>query len=219
MTLLPLFPLSTVLAPGAQLPLRVFETRYVAMLRDIAGDEGDPRLTPREFGVIALKRGREVGGEVTELHTMGCRARMIHLATSADGTFEVIVIGTERFRVRAIDGGQTPYLLGEVDKVTEAESSVPTDDLVDSVIASLSQWCELVRLEPTEAPPRDPRQLSYWLIDGLMLEVADRQRLLEAPDDGARLGLGHSLLRREIALAEALGAIAPTPFTDPPSAN
>ena len=66
--LLPLFPLSTVLFPGMRLPLHIFEERYrllVAYLRD--------HPEPRRFGVIGIRKGREVGAAgVTALHEVGC---------------------------------------------------------------------------------------------------------------------------------------------------
>ena len=62
--LLPLFPLGTVLFPGMSLPLHVFEERYQTMVADLL--EGPE---PREFGVIAIRKGREVGADaVTELY-------------------------------------------------------------------------------------------------------------------------------------------------------
>jgi hypothetical protein len=56
MTQIPMFPLGSVLLPHMPLPLRVFEPRYLSMLRDILGDE------PAEFGVTLIERGQEVGG-------------------------------------------------------------------------------------------------------------------------------------------------------------
>ena len=56
--MLPLFPLSTVLFPGMRLPLHVFEERYRQLVADLlTGPE------PRQFGIIAIRRGRETGTE------------------------------------------------------------------------------------------------------------------------------------------------------------
>ena len=57
-TLLPLFPLGTVLFPGLVLPLHVFEPRYRTLVQHLAEL---PASLPREFGVIAIRRGWEVG--------------------------------------------------------------------------------------------------------------------------------------------------------------
>ena len=53
---LPIFPLNTVLFPGAPLPLRIFEPRYREMLKRCL-DGG------RRFGVVLIKSGPEVGGD------------------------------------------------------------------------------------------------------------------------------------------------------------
>ena len=51
---LPLFPLGTVLCPGAPLPLRIFEPRYVAMLADLAGGRNERRLTFQRYVLATL---------------------------------------------------------------------------------------------------------------------------------------------------------------------
>ena len=53
---MPLFPLGTVLYPGLVLPLHIFEERYRQLVRDLL--EGPE---PRDFGVIAIRKGRETG--------------------------------------------------------------------------------------------------------------------------------------------------------------
>ena len=53
---LAMFPLGSVLLPGMPLALRVFEPRYVELLSTVLGD------TDREFGVVLIERGSEVGG-------------------------------------------------------------------------------------------------------------------------------------------------------------
>lgn len=71
MATLPLFPLGTVLMPGAQLPLQIFEPRYVALLRDLLA--GQDERSPL-FGVVAIREGYEVGDDgVRALHPVGVR--------------------------------------------------------------------------------------------------------------------------------------------------
>ncbi|MBO0881227.1 MAG: LON peptidase substrate-binding domain-containing protein, partial [Mycobacterium sp.] len=51
-----MFPLESALLPNEDLPLRIFEPRYIALVEDCMRD-ADPR-----FGVVLISRGREVGG-------------------------------------------------------------------------------------------------------------------------------------------------------------
>ena len=73
---LPLFPLGTVLLPGGDLPLTLFEPRYLELLRRLL----DQPAADRVFGVIALRRGNEVGPNAAlDLHDIGCAARITHV--------------------------------------------------------------------------------------------------------------------------------------------
>ena len=89
MAVLPLFPLGTVLMPGAQLPLQVFEQRYLQLLHDLV--EKQDRQTP-VFGVVAIREGYEVGDQVLALHAVGCAAQLTHVAALGDRRFLVVPI-------------------------------------------------------------------------------------------------------------------------------
>ena len=97
--MLPLFPLSTVLFPGMRLPLHVFEERYRALVAELlAGPE------PRRFGVIAIRKGRETGIDgVHSLYQIGCTATLRRVERLEDGRFDLVTVGTERFRLKALD--------------------------------------------------------------------------------------------------------------------
>jgi Lon protease-like protein len=113
--LLPLFPLGTVLFPGMILPLRVFEERYRQMVTDLLA-KPEPA---REFGVVAIRKGREVGTENSpELHDIGCVARLRETTRHADGRFDLVTIGTRRFRLLRADD-TLPYYQGEIEELPE----------------------------------------------------------------------------------------------------
>src|SRR4051812_13211508 len=109
--LIPLFPLGTVLLPGAPLPLRIFEERYRRLMADLLA------LPPaeRHFGVVAIRQGREVGVDgVKALHDVGCMALIVSSQANSDGTYELEAIGTQRFRLDGLDS-ELPYLRGTVE--------------------------------------------------------------------------------------------------------
>ena len=86
-----MFPLGTVLFPGAPLPLHVFEPRYRAMTEDLLRGNG-------EFGVVLIERGREVGGGDLRFAT-GTVARIVEAARTPDGRWMLAAVGTRRLRV------------------------------------------------------------------------------------------------------------------------
>jgi hypothetical protein len=86
-----MFPLGTVLFPYAVLPLRVFEPRYRVMTRRCL--DGD-----REFGVVLIERGSEVGGGDVRFG-VGTIARIVQVAETPDGGYALATVGLRRFRV------------------------------------------------------------------------------------------------------------------------
>ena len=81
--LLPMFPLGSVLVPGAVLPLHVFEPRYRALVRSCL-DSGEP-----EFGVVLIERGSEVGGGDVRFD-VGTLARIVQAGRFDDGRLAVV---------------------------------------------------------------------------------------------------------------------------------
>ena len=86
-----MFPLGTVLVPGAMLPLHVFEPRYRALVADCIA--GEP-----EFGVVLIERGSEVGGGDARFD-VGTRARIVQIAELPDGRYALSTVGLRRIRV------------------------------------------------------------------------------------------------------------------------
>ncbi len=91
---LPMFPLGSVLLPGAVLPLHVFEPRYRALVRDCL------EAPDHEFGVTLIARGNEVGGGDQRLD-VGTVARMLQVAEMDDGRYAIVCVGTRRIKVNA----------------------------------------------------------------------------------------------------------------------
>ncbi len=207
MPTLPLFPLGTVLTPGERLPLRIFEPRYVAMLRDLlarrkAGEED-------VFGVVAIRKGQEVGeGKVIALHEIGCAARLDQVSDAGHQSFAVMATGVRRFRLESVErDGRTPYATGFV---TWLNDHVRDPELVAHVAgrltAAVQAYRDQVGLSHVELPT-EPSQLSYDATRHVMLDVTDRQRLLSARDVDSRLLLALRLARRETTLVRELAAM------------
>ena len=99
---IPLFPLRTVLFPGAVLPLRIFEQRYLAMIRDCARNNTG-------FGVCLIREGEEAVSPVKPAQ-VGTYAQIVDWYTLEDGLLGVTTIGTDRFRSETV--WREAYALG-----------------------------------------------------------------------------------------------------------
>jgi Lon protease-like protein len=221
--LLPLFPLSSVLFPGAPLPLHIFEQRYRDLVSDLlARPEGEVR----RFGVIAIRSGRESGPTVPDVYAIGCAAAVRSISPYADGRFDVLSIGMRRFRLVALDSSSHSFLVGRVQWLDEPHGEVErAEALVEPVRTAMFEYVErLVETGEAEVDlpdlPEEPLALSYLVAAALLLPLTERQALLEAPDATKRLRRLLSLLRRETVLLEQLAAVsAPDLVRVAPSLN
>jgi uncharacterized protein len=199
--MLPLFPLGAVLYPGMLLPLHIFEERYRQLVRDLLdGPE------PRRFGVIAIRKGRETGIDgVRSLYEIGCTATLRRVDRHDDGRFDVVTVGTQRFRLLGLDETR-PYLQGEVEMLTEE----PVEEAVAGgavrviqaafreYLDALTEWGgATVRLEDL---PDEPVLLSFVVAAAMIIDLPERQALLAEPDTLRRLARQRALLSRETAM-------------------
>lgn len=211
---LPLFPLNTVLFPGVVMPLHIFEDRYRELVRDLIALPPD---TPREFGVVAIKVGYEVGERgVHTLQRTGCAALVTEVTANPDGTFEIVVIGRRRFHVEHIDADGS-YLRAGVEWLSEPVGGDPAD--ADATAGTARELFDVYRdtvanLRGDDVlegeTPADPVDLSYTLAAALVLNLAERQAMLECPDVLGRLRLGISLMRAELGAITAIPSLPAT---------
>lgn len=221
---IPLFPLGTVLFPGIVLPLHIFEPRYRALVAHLLRR---PAEGEREFGVIAIRRGTETGDhDDTTLYRIGCSAQLRQVTSRPDGRYDVVAVGRRRFAVLDVDTVSAPYLQADVDWLPEEPDPAGTrkaEALVPSVLAAFRRYLRQLAdvagpdaVSPEAAQdqlPDDPAVLSHLVAASASLTVADRQRLLAAPDAARRLRGELALLRRETGLVAALHAV-PAALTD-----
>ncbi|HKR52423.1 MAG TPA: LON peptidase substrate-binding domain-containing protein [Pseudonocardiaceae bacterium] len=218
---LPLFPLSTVLLPGAALPLHIFEPRY----RQLTVDLVTGAVPGRSFGVIAVKQGLDAASET---HDIGCTAVLREARRLPDGRFDIVTRGDKRFRLLGIDETLAPYLVGSVEWVPD--DNPQTDELMllpmlaHSAREAHRHYCSAAWQQGDWAEPDadvDAAALSHLLATDCLLTLEDRQALLEECDPIIRLRRVRTLLVREEAFLRTLRAV-PVPlnqFALPTSRN
>ena len=189
---LPLFPLNTVLFPGAALPLQIFEERYKQMLQDCMAADS-------RFGAVLIKEGVEVGGPAVP-HATGTVAEIVQVSDGQRGRFLVSCVGRQRFRIKSISD-ELPYLSGSVELLAEEADQGVTPELTAAVREDVAAYLALVsglgggwvRDIPV---PTEPVSLSYLAAAALQVDTARKQALLEEPTASSRLRSALSLLNR-----------------------
>ena len=204
-TRLPLFPLNSVLVPGLVLPLHVFEPRYRVLVQALLEL---PEEAERRFGVIAIRSGREVGADgARALHAVGCTAELREVTPYADGRFDLVTVGENRFRLVGLDeDAGTPYHTGFVDFLPERDGDGDVLSLSRQVTARFAEYRERLGVEVNELPEQ-PQVVSYLVAAAVVLDLPDRQALLEEPTTAERLRAELELLRREVALVGAFRSL------------
>jgi Lon protease-like protein len=121
---LPLFPLGTVLFPGALLPLQLFELRYLQMI-------GECERTASGFGVVTLAQGREVhrpGAAAEQFEAMGTRVQIERIERPQAGLVMVWCRGVERFNIQSTQQRSDGLWTGQVQALPpEPDVQVPED--------------------------------------------------------------------------------------------
>ena len=214
---LPLFPLGhTVLFPGVVLPLHVFEERYRELVRSLVEL---PKGSRRRFGVVAIRQGWEVGDDaVSALHDVGCAAELRRVSRYPDGRYDIVTVGTDRFRLGSVDRESRPYLVGQVDWLPAEPPATGVAGLADAVGALFAEYVDAAaglqgRLTDDAALPGDPAGLAYAVAAAAVLTLEDRQALLEAETTQARLRAELRLLKRETTMVRRLQAL-PVPIAE-----
>ena len=172
-----MFPLGSVLFPGMPLPLRVFEPRYVAMLSSVLGE------TEREFGVVLIERGSEVGGGDVRFG-VGTVARIVSVEQAA-GSIELLATGAARFEVvRWLQ--DDPFPMAEVRELAavEFDESTPlklieAEAVVRSTISRASEFVEVPWPANIELSPELAERI--WQVAGIApLNSMDQYALLRS---------------------------------------
>jgi len=199
-----MFPLGMVLLPTMVVPIHVFEPRYRKMAGDcLAGD--------REFGVVLIERGSEVGGGDVRTD-VGTVARIIEAQEFPDGRWGLIAGGVRRFRVRRWLEDD-PYPRAEVQDWPDGRLSDEEAERANAGLAPVvAAWRRVLALRSELGAPGPPAgfeasddpSTALWQLAALSpLGPMDRQQLLAAADAAQRMEQLAALLADAEELARA----------------
>jgi Lon protease-like protein len=178
---IPVFPLDgALLLPGGQLPLNIFEPRYLNMFDDAMSGE-------RIIGMVQTRVGGDP--ERPNLAPVGCAGRVTSFAETSDGRYLVTLTGVCRFRVGDELPSRSPYRQVRVDFATfeedlreQAEGATAGGE-AEALLGALRRYLDhrglAIDWSTAEAAPSDA--LINSLAMALPFEPVEKQALLEAP--------------------------------------
>lgn len=181
LTDIPLFPLSSVLFPGAPLNLRIFELRYLDLIRECS-------RTGSGFGVCLILDGREAG-EPALPAAVGTLARITDFCTLPDGLLGISAEGGERFQVSSTHVRDNGLVHGEV-RFWPAEPQVqvpPEHGLLATILERLLDQIGTAYARVERARFDDASWVGFRLGELLPLEQPEKQHLLQMTDPVRRL--------------------------------
>ena len=180
-TSLPLFPLRTVLVPGAALGLRVFEPRYLDLVRE-CGRRGSG------FGICLILDGDEAGAPATPAG-VGTEARIEDFDTGADGLLTLRVRGARRFHVRRTRVRDSGLIIADVDwcAADPVIDLQPEHALLGVVLRKILEHIDGADQAFPEPHFDDAAWVGWRLAELLPLEQPHRQQLLQLDDPDERL--------------------------------
>jgi Lon protease-like protein len=180
-TSIALFPLNIVLFPEGPLPLRIFETRYVDMVRRCMR-EG------QGFGVALIREGREAGMGETETYEVGTLAKITDFHQLPDGLLGLSCVGQQRFRIDARRRQADGLYLAEVQWI-DAEPATPVperharlSELLHAVLPQLGEVYTGIQMRLDDAA-----WVGHRLAEILPIPLGDKQSYLEMDDPIERL--------------------------------
>ena len=181
-----MFPLQTVLFPGAVIRLHVFEPRYQALMAECRRGDGS-------FGVVLISRGSEVGGGDQRVD-LGTVARLARVGELGEGRLLVDAVGGERVRVLEWLPDD-PYPRATVEVVPDEDPTADPEELERARVAVarlrslLSELRDIAPLAHDLSLEGDPDRVGWQLCALAPLGALDRQALLAIGGTGERMAL------------------------------
>lgn len=178
--MLPLFPLKTVLVPGAVLGLRVFEPRYLDMV-------GDCSRSGEGFGICLVLEGD--AAVPTSTAAFGTQARIEDFGNGKDGLLTLQVRGARRFRVRDTRVRDNGLVVAQVDwQLPDCDDELqPQHSLLSTLLERILEQVggEHAKVSPTQLD--NAAWVGWRLAELLPLSDEQRQGLLQEDDPHTRL--------------------------------
>jgi len=189
---IPLFPLSSVVMPGGLMPLRLFERRYIDMVKDCFRNGTG-------FGVCLIKNGREAQGP-SEPYPLGTRVSIIDFDQGTDGLLHITAKGEEEFRVLTYSSSDTGLIIGDVEPL-EPKPATPMQadyELLAKKLELILSYLETdTRFEEQHLDDAD--WVCHRLLEVLPLAPDAKYELLQIPTNAERL---EALSGLQIEIAE-----------------
>lgn len=178
-----LFPLHAVLVPGAALDLRVFEARYLDLVRECG-------RSSRGFGVCMIVEGEEAGAAATPA-AWGTEARIEDFGTEPGGVLTLRVRGHRRFRVKHTRVRDNGLLVGDVEwREPDGDDELrPEHALLGTLLQKILEQAGGEHANAGPAQAGDAAWVGWRLAELLPLSPVQRQALLQEDDSTARLQL------------------------------
>jgi len=177
--IIPLFPLNIVLFPSGPLPLRIFETRYLDMVRRcMREDQG--------FGVVLIRDGEQSGS--ADICDVGTMAKIVDFDQLPDGLLGLSCVGQQRFRIHAHRRQADGLNVGEVEwlqpepLLTVPERHARLALLLETVLPQLGEVYTGIEMHLDDAA-----WVGHRLAEILPMDLADKQYCLELDDPLRRL--------------------------------
>lgn len=177
---IPLFPLGTVLFPGGPLPLRIFEARYIDLVRRCLRDDTG-------FGVVLIREGVEAGGPA-ETFDVGTYARIVDFSQQPDGLLGIRAAGERRFRILARRRARDGLNVADVEWLPD-DPNLPLPEELAELAPALESILAQVG-EPyasLERRPDDTAWVAGRLAEILPIPPGHKQHCLELDDPIERL--------------------------------
>lgn len=185
---IPLFPLNVVLFPEGELKLRIFEPRYIDMVRDcFRNDTG--------FGICLIQEDKGVDKSCDFFH-MGTYAKIIDWSQMEDGLLGIVVRGEKRFRVNSYNRSEDNLCIGDVEWLIDDDNLMPAtyqnfSDLLREIVTRYKLPMENMLGRFDEA-----NWVSERLAELLPFDLSIKQEILEMNSALHRFDYMQNLLKK-----------------------